>query len=176
MTIDREDIVTAVVAAAGGQLTSRVRLQKSVYLLDQLGLGTKFDYEYYHYGPYSRDLDNATKDAKALGLLDESYGSRKRDGAQYSIFTAKNADSKEQVFGSLAVGRAKELMTTFVKTNVTVLELAATIDWLWRFEGCRDWRSEVQKRKGVKAKPERLEQAIELLGTLGLKPPTLALA
>ena len=60
---EREDIVAAIVAAAGGRLTSRVRLQKVVYLLDRLGLHSGFDFDYYNYGPYSRDLDNATVDA-----------------------------------------------------------------------------------------------------------------
>ena len=35
---EREDIVAAVVEAAGGTLIGRVRLQKAVYLLDRLGL------------------------------------------------------------------------------------------------------------------------------------------
>jgi uncharacterized protein YwgA len=58
--IEPEDKVAAVVDAAGGTLVSRVRLQKTVYLLDQLGFSSEFEYEYHHYGPYSRDLDNAT--------------------------------------------------------------------------------------------------------------------
>jgi len=64
--MEREQIVAAVVAAARGPLIGRVRLQKTVYLLDRVGLNSGFDYEYHHYGPYSRDLDNATADI-ALG-------------------------------------------------------------------------------------------------------------
>ncbi|MGZ8397315.1 MAG: hypothetical protein ACXWVB_11920 [Rhodoplanes sp.] len=45
--IERDDIVVAVVAAAGGGgLTGRTRLQKTVYLLDQLGLNSGFQYDY----------------------------------------------------------------------------------------------------------------------------------
>jgi len=69
--IEPEDKVAAVVDAAGGTLVSRVRLQKTVYLLDQLGLGSGFEFEYHHYGPYSRDLDIATGDARALGVVRE---------------------------------------------------------------------------------------------------------
>jgi hypothetical protein len=39
---EREDIVSAVIAAAGGELIGRVRLQKTVYLLDRLGLDSGF--------------------------------------------------------------------------------------------------------------------------------------
>lgn len=173
MTINREDIVTAVIDAAGGTLTSRVRLQKSVYLLDRLGLGSGFDYEYYHYGPYSRDLDNATADAKAFELLTEDFGHRQSDGAMYSIFKVKPGP-KKKALGHLDAAKAHEIMQTFVKTNVTVLELAATADWLWHFEKCKDWQSEIKKRKGVKARPDRLDKAVQLLADLGLSPPASA--
>jgi uncharacterized protein YwgA len=173
MTIEREDVVTAVIAAAGGKLTSRVRLQKSVYLLDQLGLGSGFDYSYHHYGPYSRDLDNAIADAKAFDLLEEGFGRRQSDGAPYSIFEVKGAP-KGSVFSHLSLEKAGELMRTFVETNVTVLELAATIDWLCRFERRKDWRSEVKKRKTVKARDDRLEKAVDLLKSVGLEPPVTA--
>lgn len=173
MTIEREDIVAAVVAAAGGRLTSRVRLQKSVYLLDQIGLESGFDYAYHHYGPYSRDLDNAIADAKAFDLLEEDYGRRQSDGASYSIFATKG-EAKPEVFAHLSPKRASETMRLFAETNVTILELAATIDWLWRFERRKDWRSEVKKRKSVKAREDRLVKAVDLLEGLGLKPPASA--
>jgi uncharacterized protein YwgA len=169
---EREDIVAAVVGGAGGTLTSRVRLQKTVYLLDRLGLNSGFDYEYHNYGPYSRDLDNATADAKAFGLIEEKYAHRKIDGAMYSIFTLSRAErADEQVYGSLGRERMSELVRLFTETNATVLELAATIDWLWRQERYADWKSEITKRKGVKVRQGRLERAEEFLHTIGLPPP-----
>jgi uncharacterized protein len=173
MSVEREHIVTSVVAKASQKVTSRVRLQKAFYLLDQLGLKSGFDYEYYHYGPYSRDLDLATSDAKAFDLLDESFGYRQSDGARYSIFTAKEA-AKDEVFSALAGDRVAALMKTFVETNVTILELAATIDWLWRFEKVKGWKIEIKKRKSVKATEERLQKAVELLTALKLPPPATA--
>ena len=170
MTVDGEHIVASVLAKANQHVTSRVRLQKAFYILDQLGLKSGFDYEYYHYGPYSRDLDLATSDAKAFDLLEEDFGYRKSDGARYSIFKPKVA-ARAEVFTSLAENRVASLMKTFVETNVTVLELAATIDWLWRFEKIKDWKSEIKKRKPVKAKDERLNQAVDLLTSLELAPP-----
>lgn len=168
----REDIVAAVVQAAGGALVSRVRLQKTVYLLDRLGLESGFDYEYYHYGPYSRELDNATADAEAFDLVEESFDRRASDGARYSIFRLKpGTDVRSEAFGRLTAEKASSLAHRFAKTNVTVLELAATVDWLVREEKISDWLQEVTKRKSAKVGHGRLERAVELLNELGLAPP-----
>lgn len=175
--IEREHIVAAVVAAAGGKLTSRIRLQKSVYLLDQLGLDSGFDYDYHHYGPYSRDLDNAAEDAKAFDLMDEEYAYRVRDGARYSIFRLKrDVKAIEQAYGKLGREKTVELARRFAQTNVTILELAATVDWLWREEKISDWQSEIKKRKSIKTENGRLDQALELLVALNLSPPAPATA
>lgn len=171
--MEREDVVAAVVAAAGGELIGRVRLQKTAYLLDRLGLNSGFEYEYHHYGPYSRDLDNATLDAKAFELVEERFERRRSDGAMYSIFASKG-DPRDEAYGDLGRERAGELVKAFAQTNVTVLELAATVDWLWREEGCADWRSEITVRKGVKVQGGRLERAIVLLDQLGLSPASTA--
>lgn len=166
---EREDIVAAVVAAAGGKLIGKVRLQKAVYLLDQLGFGSGFAFDYHHYGPYSRDLDNAMSDAKAFGIIEEDYERRQSDGAPYSVFKL-NGDAKPDAFGKLGEAKASGFAKLFAATNLTVLELAATIDWLWRNEGCVDWKSEITKRKGVKVQGGRLEKAVELLAVLNLSP------
>lgn len=170
--IEREDIVAAIVDAAGGTLTGRVRLQKTVYLLVQLGFEAELPFEYHHYGPYSRELDNATTDAKAFGLISEVYEYRQSDGALFSVFKlTADAAIREAVYGTFGRDRVAELVHRFADTNVTVLELAATIDWLWRAEEINDWRSEITKRKGKKVLGGRLEKAIVLLHSLGLAPP-----
>jgi uncharacterized protein YwgA len=176
MTTQREDIVVAVVSAAEGHtLAGRTRLQKIVYLLDQLGLNSGFGYDYHHYGPYSRDLDSATADAQAFGLLEEKFDHRKSDGAMYSIFTSKR-EPKSEAYGKLSVERTEQLVRQFAKTNVTILELAATVDWLWRFERRKDWDAEIRKRKSVKVQDGRLEKAVAILQSLGLAPPSASAA
>lgn len=168
--IERETIVAGVVAAAGGRLTGRVRLQKVVYLLDRLGLQSGFSYEYHHFGPFSRELDSATADAQAFLGLREEFAHRDIDGARYSVFSF-SGNVSDDAFGSVGRERAHSLIGNFVATNVTVLELAATIDWLWREERLVDWRTELVKRKGQKLQNGKLERAVELLETLGLNPP-----
>lgn len=168
---EREDIVTAVVNAAGGALTGRVRLQKTLYLLDRLGFESEFQYEYYHYGPYSRDLDLAVADAKAFDKIEEDFGFRSSDGARFSIFKARTGDVPVDAFGGLGAEATGALVKRFVGTNVTILELAATIDWLWKMEGISNWRAEITKRKGAKVQNGRLDKAVEFLTELNLDPP-----
>ncbi len=167
---EREDVVAAVLAAAGGELTGRVRLQKAVYLMDRLGLESGLSFDYHHYGPFSRDLDNATADARAFGLVEEEFARRQSDGATYCIFRLKG-QPKPEAYGRLGAEKAGELARLFAATNVTVLELAATVDWLWRVEKFADWRAEITKRKGIKVKGGRLEMAVALLARLKLSPP-----
>lgn len=175
--MNREDIAAAIVDAAGGKLIGRVRFQKVVYLLDRLGLKSGFDFDYHNYGPYSRDLDNAMADAKAFDLIEEKFDHRASDGARYSIFELKGGhQAKPEAFGDLGRERAKSLVENFARQNVTVLELAATIDWLWREEKIADWRRELSKRKSVKVQGGRLERAVALLTELGLPPPRAAVS
>ncbi len=169
---EREDIVAAVLEAAGGSLVGRVRLQKTVYLLDRLHLESGFSFDYHHYGPFSRDLDNALADAKAFDLIEEEVERRQSDGAPYSVYRLKKMP-KSHAFGKLGRTKAAELTRLFAATNVTVLELAATVDWLWHAEEVEDWRSEITKRKGIKVQGGRLEKALALLSQLNLAPPVL---
>ena len=170
---EREDIVTAIVAAApGGELIGRVRLQKTAYLLERLGFKAALRFEYHHYGPYSRELDNATGDAKAFGMIEEKLEHRSSDGALFSRFQlASGVEPKAEIYRALGRARVGQIVADFAGTNVTVLELAATVDWLIQEENVRDWRAEITKRKGKKVLGGRLERAVALLGTLGLAPP-----
>lgn len=170
--LEREDIVVAILSAAGGELVGRVRLQKTAYLLGKLGFSTELEFDYHHYGPYSRDLDNGVIDARAFGLLKEEFGHRQSDGAMYSRYVlTPTAEVKNKAFGKLSRKRTEELVGIFANTNVTVLELAATVLWLCEEEGSSDWQSEIARRKGRKVENGRLEKAVELLKTVGLAPP-----
>lgn len=170
--MERETVVAGVVAAAGGRLAGRVRLQKIIYLLDRLGMRSGFTYEYHHFGPFSRELDSATADAQAFLGLREEFAHREIDGARYSVFHL-DGDVSEDVFGLIGREPARSLIYTLSTTNVTVLELAATIDWLWRMERVSDWRNELVKRKGPKLQNGKFDRALELLQTLQLSPPDL---
>lgn len=160
----REHIVASVVKSAGGHLIGRVRLQKIVYLLDQLGLNSEFDYTYHHYGPFSEQLVSAAEDAKAFNLINEDFKYRP-DGMRFSNFELSNAEDSDIVYLDDQLRRHVEYLKN---VNSTVLELAATIHWLNNYEKVDDWRVEVIKRKGKKTSNGRLEKSIELLKELNL--------
>lgn len=161
------DVIVALIAAAGGELTGRVRLQKSVYLLKRLGLEVPFEFEYYHYGPYSKDVDAALLAAKSNHRLEEKQKARALDGAPFSVFSL-NGDFKKLEFPGISLDEAEKLIKLFAVTNATILELAATADWLRDVEHVADWRSELKRRKGAKTENGRLERAAEFLDSIGL--------
>ncbi len=169
MTTEPEFIVADVVAAAGGRLVSRIRLQKIAYLLHQLGADTGFSFSYHHYGPYSRDLDNAVLDAEAFDTVNEKFEHRQSDGARYSIFEL-STDSTNHSYLFLTDEALRSRVKELAASNVTVLELAATAFWLANEEKVEDWKAEIRKRKGGKTEGGRLERATKLLGQLGLEP------
>ena len=172
--MEREVIVAALLKAAGGQLVGRVRLQKTVYLLDRLGLESGFHYDYHHYGPFSRDLDNAVADAEAFGLVEEEFGRRQVDGARYSIFTlTEDGDKLPANAGRLNEAVLQGFLQRFAEASVTVLELAATANWLVEEEEQDDWQEALRRRKGRKVNGGRLERALALLRGVGL-PPAVA--
>ncbi len=171
MKSEPEKYVAAIVAAAGGKIVSRIRMQKIAYLLDQLGMESEFDYAYHHYGPYSKDLDNAILDAEAFGYVEEKFQRRVSDGAKYSVFDSSK--DFEDNFFSAKLSNPQKLVKEFATTSVTVLELAATAHWLNIFEEISDWQTEIKKRKGSKTENGRLVEAVALLKKIGLEPNTL---
>ena len=78
-----DDLVVGTVALSGGELVGRIRMQKVVYLLDQLGMRSGATFEYHHYGPYSEAVSDAVTDAKFWGHLTEVVSFRVSDGAPY---------------------------------------------------------------------------------------------
>ena len=169
--MERETIIVALLKAAGGEMKGRVRLHKVAYLLDRLGMDTGFRFDYRHYGPFSRELDNAVEDAEASGFVEEQFHRRQIDGACYSIFKlGDNASECPAKIDKLDTTEFQRHLRTFVEAHVTVLELAATAHWLAQEEQRDDWREMLQRRKGPKVAGGRLDQALALLDDVGLPP------
>ena len=163
-------IISGIVSLAGGEITGRVRLQKIVYLLDRKGLGSGASFSYHHYGPFSRAVDEAIVSAKASEGLLEKTRYRASDGAPFSIFVADPVDgaSTPDQIGYLKANDVKSLLYYMNGVSSTVIELAATIDWLRNQEEILDWRTELVRRKGVKTQGGRMQQAEVLLDNISL--------
>ncbi len=166
MTID----IPSLVVAAGGAIVGKVRLQKIVYLLDQIGLDSGFSYEYHHYGPYSSGLAEQVEDDVIFKKLDIEPHRRVRDGVPYVMFHASRSGDGEPIDSRTSAKRIGELLPELNRELVTVLELAATMHWIAAVENRLDWQEELVRRKGAKTQDGRNERALELLKRLGLPP------
>ena len=166
MTID----IPSLVVAAGGEIVGKIRLQKIVYLLDQIGLNSGFSYEYHHYGPYSEDLAEKVEDDVIFGELQALRRRRQSDGVPYVADRAEVAAKDEPNGKSLGNDRFRRALREMQNRSATVLELAATAHWLAVIEGRSDWSEELRRRKGSKVENGRERQALDLLHDLGLPP------
>jgi uncharacterized protein len=163
-----DKLVVGAVVLSGGELVGRIRMQKVIYLLDQLGMGSGASFEYHHYGPYSESVSDAVTDAKFWGHLNEIVNFRVTDGAPYSTF--KSSSEAPEKLGNLEADDARVHLDTFAGYSSTVLELAATVHWLAFCEKVPNWREEIEVRKAGKTGNGRLEQAILLLKDINLQP------
>ncbi|MDQ0474768.1 hypothetical protein [Labrys wisconsinensis] len=166
MTID----VPSLVEAAGGEVVGKIRLQKIVYLLDQIGLNSGFSYEYHHYGPYSAGLAEQVEDDVVFGRLEAEQRRRQSDGVPYVAYRSRPAGHGEAPDGLPIVDRLHQALAEMQRRSATALELAATMHWLAMIEKQPDWQAELVRRKGAKTQNGRDQQALELLAALGLPP------
>jgi uncharacterized protein len=165
---DIANVIVDIVALSGGKLVGRTRMQKTVYLLDVVGLGSGAAYYYYNFGPFSDEVANGISDSKFGGNLIEETENRMSDGSPFSIFKAAKPAEQINSVGRLPAEQAKRLLQRFAMSNATVLELAATIHWLSQIERVPDWRGELVRRKGSKTQNGRMDRAAALLNALGV--------
>lgn len=160
------EFVEDIVALNGGVLVGRTRLQKSIYLLQEMLLAEGYDFDYYHFGPYSDALAEDVRFAEFFGELE----SEPLPGAHSVPYTKFKTTAKLPKF--MDENKAKSIKDALCKLQhheALLLELAAT----WRFLETHGYpetaKEEVTIRKPNKATPDRLTRAKKLLVELGLK-------
>lgn len=162
---DPVELVTDIVAANGGSIVGKTRLQKIFYLLDACGLESGFEYEYHNFGPFSVDLAVAADDAVALKKLksDEKPGYHQVPYVEYSTSRPMPSD-----IGDLPEDKLRNALAVLGEYSSIDLEIASSIHFL-RHNGYADTaEKETVLRKPVKATPERLTKARKLLTALGI--------
>ncbi len=162
------DIVFTLVALSGGEVVGRTRLQKEAYLLDRCGANLQIPFTYHHYGPYSFELANGWTDAAAEDriTITENPG---RHGVPYSTFKLNASPSEDpDSLGDLMSEDARDKLEKMRQASDIVLELAATIAFLWQRGYGERAVEEVRLRKPLKARGERVEKALALLRDLKL--------
>ncbi|MGK4005327.1 hypothetical protein WMF31_22045 [Sorangium sp. So ce1036] len=161
----------AMVAAMGGRLESRIRLQKSAYLLKRVGVDDfrTTPFKYHHYGPYSRALSDTLQEAIASDLLKENraeYGDE-QSKYTYELTEPGRAWLEENTDGSDP--RVEQLAPLFRDELWRVLELAATVLFVERDESIGDRARAIDRAVALKpACAEHRAAAEGLLRRLGL--------
>lgn len=140
----------------------RTKLQKIAYFLEAAGLGSGFDFEYRHYGPYSEDLTSAVRLEKFFGDLEETEAAASWGGT-YSIYSTNRPTLEANT-------PRKQLVSITAKADSIALELAATAAFL-AAEGHNHPWEETTRRKPEKASMSRLAAAKALYRSL-LQIPT----
>ncbi|HHL39548.1 MAG TPA: hypothetical protein ENJ37_03480 [Deltaproteobacteria bacterium] len=162
MNPERFRLLAAVIAAhPGRQVIGRTRLQKTIKLLQRIGLPTDYDYMLHFYGPYSDGLQAEIGLLEHLGLVEEKSCLSADDRPYYVIKSKPEAALKEveEKFGD-----AIKLMA---QADPVVLELAATYD-AFREAGMTHEQAlaNIRRKKGAKCENKNEEKALELLEKL----------
>ena len=116
---------TRIVNACGGEIVGRVRLQKLAYLAERIGCKFGFEFQYYHYGPFSEDLVNDINNAIVEGKITEEIKETANGSRKYSIFKLANFSENEDSNKHRAefLKEAKDIETLYLELLATALFL-----------------------------------------------------
>jgi uncharacterized protein YwgA len=162
--ITKDRWLAAIIAGHDNRtLYGRTRLQKTIWLLQAVGLPANYDFKIHHYGPYSEGLQADLSVVKAMGLVSEEHKDS-RNGKEYSIFKADETAVLDELMAfHEPLERIKE-----VEDHI-VLELAATYG-AYRGIGLNHDSAikELIGKKGSKCTKECVASASKLLCDLKL--------
>jgi uncharacterized protein YwgA len=156
--------LAAVVAAHDNRrVVGRTRLQKTVKLLQRLGMPTDYLYTIFFYGPYSEGVFRDIRLLEQMGLIREEEGATGEGGTPCFILTASETAGRPEM---AAYASALEVMQA---SELVVLELAATYD-AFRELGSdhAEGLARLRHKKAAKWSEDRENRALELLRRLGL--------
>lgn len=163
MAIENWRWLAAIIAAhPNHEVVGRTRLQKTVWLLQRLGLPTDYVYSLHFYGPYSEEVKADSGFGEQFGIISEERRVA-QDGAEYFILRS------DLSYLLPSVEEFKRPLTLMADEDSTALELAATYD-AFRKMGL-DHEEAIQRlraKKGEKCGGRREERALDLLAKLGL--------
>ena len=144
------------------KVVGRIRLQKTIRLLQRLGMPSGYSFQLFYYGPYS---DGILSDIQLLEqwkwVVEE--GKTSRSGDPYFIMQASDKAKLSDI------AKFRKHIDKMGATNPTVLELAATYD-MFRDLGSNHKEALVRLRnkKGTKCDDGNQQKALTLLKELGL--------
>jgi uncharacterized protein YwgA len=156
--------LAAVIAEHDGRrVVGRTRLQKTVKLLQRLGLPTDYRYSLFFYGPYSEGFFGDSRLLQQMGLITEQEFPAGDGGTPYFEMVAR----PEAALTEMAPWRAA--IAAMQQADLVVLELAATYDSFRETGSGHDEAvARLKHKKASRWTEERHARALELLRQLGL--------
>ncbi len=144
------------------EVHGRTRLQKTIKLLQHLGLPTDYSYSIHFYGPYSEGLQAEIGLLEAFGLVNEEIREA-QDGTPYYVLRAAPDAAMAEIIGF------QPAINTMSAATPVVLELAATYDSFREIgSNHQEALARLQRKKGSKCDGGNEEKAMDLLRSLGL--------
>ena len=111
------------------KIESRKKLQKLVYILQQMGNPFHQQFEYLHYGPYSSDLKREIDQLVEAGLIQEE-STQAHIFSQYNYGPTANLSDLLRNFGGEEKPSWAELATDLNRESPQTLEAISTILFL----------------------------------------------
>ncbi|MBI5911446.1 MAG: hypothetical protein HY848_16035 [Betaproteobacteria bacterium] len=157
------------VAASGGLVSTRIRIQKEAFLLALKGcLNFRAEnFSYHHFGPFSRQLSETLKFAVSAGLLEEKEEAFSETTQRYSYYITESARKFLEEVNAIP-NEVLNYVTAMNKEHWRSLELAATVAYLGRTKGLS---REAAFTAAKELKPDTVpyaEEAKKVLQTLAI--------
>lgn len=140
-------------------IKGRKRFQKVVYLLQQIGVPYSEKFRYYHYGPYSSELQVEIDNLVNYELVNESY-----TGETYVYEITDKGTNFSLEYNALdnrGFRLPRQVVKQIIDTDTPVLELASTYAYLLEM----GYKRAEAVIKATELKPHlqnRLDEAINL--------------
>lgn len=161
--------VIGLVKANGGNVKTRIRMQKLAYLLKRLGDPdlSNAQFTYHHYGPYSREVSDALQDAVVSGLLNERVEHFGHGSIQYSYALTEEGQAWADQTDAGGTRIHKSAMKFLVGAHWRALELGATVAYLQERERVHDRGEAFGRALELKPNCQRYrEEATKILNNL----------
>jgi uncharacterized protein len=167
--------LAAVIAAyPEHKVVGRTRLQKTVRLLQRLGAPMDYEYMLHFYGPYSEGVQADIGLLENFGLVKEELCVT-QDNSPYFVLQAIGEATQLAMMDEVRPFLDK--IRILSQTDAVILELAATYDAFREMgEDHKTALIRLRRKKGSKCDGDRLNTAMQLLGTLGLDAPKRSIA
>ncbi|MGD9713903.1 MAG: hypothetical protein AB7V46_17875 [Thermomicrobiales bacterium] len=155
--------LAAVIAAhEGHRVVGRTRLQKTVKLLQRLGLPTDYRYSIFFYGPYSEGVFGDVQLLQQMGLVREEEHPGEGSNPCFILTACPEAALDE-------LSNWRPAIDLMQRAEAVVLELAATYDAFREMGSEHDEAvARLKHKKASRWNEERHQRALGLLHGLGL--------